>query len=112
MKKFLTVFIALICVCSLVACNNQLGKFFGKAEKHKFYGHVLEVYDDYLLIEPANDGNERNCADKFYVSFKNQPRSWQIPVVDDYIEIIYDGYIIESYPAQHPAPPHSQYFLL
>lgn len=64
-----------------------------------FRGKVLEVHEKYVLVEPLEGEDERNCSDKIEVSFWNFK---QVPEIaaGDILEITYDGMIQETYPAR------------
>ena len=100
MKKFIAFVFALICVFGMVACDQKSGKDFDPAETFSFHAKVLEVHNDYLLVEPLADSHESKSAGKIQVSLNDQTTSWSIPTVDDVVKIVYDGNIMETYPAQ------------
>ena len=100
MRKLIALALALIGVIGLVACGSKSGKDFDQTETCSFCARVLEVRDDCLLVEPLDDTNESKSADKIQVSLKSKTASWDIPTVDNIIKIVYDGSIMESYPAQ------------
>ena len=70
--------------------------------EHQFTAEVLEVRNDYLLVEPAYGSAERNSADKIEVSLKDKT-SWPIPQVGDTVTVVYNGEIQETYPARIPS---------
>ncbi len=100
MKKMIALVLVMFCLLSLAACDNESGKDFDEAETYSFHAKVLEVHDSYLLVEPLADSNESKSADKIQVSLKDKTTSWPMPVVDELINIVYDGSIMETYPAQ------------
>lgn len=100
MKKIITLFLIIACTLSLIACDKQSGKDFDKAETYSFQAKVLDVSENSLMVEPLPDTNEIRSADKITVSLKNKTTSWPSPSVGDIISIVYDGSIMESYPAQ------------
>ena len=100
MKKWILFVLVLICMLSLVACDNKSGKDFDETKTFSFQAKVLEVHDSYLLVEPLANSNESKSAGRIQVSLKDKKASWSIPVVDDLVEIVYDGNIMETYPAQ------------
>lgn len=67
-----------------------------------FKGQVSEVYDSSILVK-VNDGeDERNSSDLISVSLNVEYKDLspsQIEV-NDTVTVYYDGYILESYPAQ------------
>lgn len=66
-----------------------------------FVATVLEVYDGSILVQPDASSNEILSSDKIYVS-TNVVTSNPVPVLKagDIVSIVYDGTILESYPAQ------------
>ncbi len=71
------------------------------SEYYVFNATVLEVKENYILVEPFENENERKSAAKIQVSTKlkgNEP----LPEIKkgDYVTIKYDGMIQETYPAQ------------
>ncbi len=60
---------------------------------------VLEINDGYYLVEPVEGSAKLKSADQITVPMKNMAPSPE-PEVGDILEIEYDGYIAESYPAQ------------
>lgn len=64
-----------------------------------FHAKVLEVNDNYLLVEPFADSNESKSADKIEVPLAGKT-SWPIPAVGDTVNVFYSGEIQETYPAR------------
>mgnify|MGYP001283592478 CR=1 FL=1 len=104
MKKYLAIFMCImIALMVLVSCNNAENK-----EEVSFVATVLEINDSSLLVEPVEGSDELRSADKISVSTANakildsQDNEITIGdiVVGDKVEIVYDGVIAESYPAQ------------
>ena len=93
MKKFLSLFLVLLCLVSLTACKEE------QEAECSFRATVLEVQQTYLMVEPAEGTWERSSADKITLSLQDKP-SWPIPQVGDTVEIFYNGEILETYPAQ------------
>lgn len=79
--------------------TNEVDKDIGQAESPYFHAKVLEVHDDYLLVEPLADSNESKSADKIEIALKEK-EAWPIPAVDDLVKVVYDGNIMETYPAR------------
>lgn len=69
------------------------------ADETSFHAKVLEVHDKYLLVEPLADSNESKSADKIEIPLKEK-EPWPIPAVDDLVKVVYDGNIMETYPAR------------
>lgn len=93
MKKLICILTTLAMLLSLAACG-------GKTENAAiFWAAVLEINDGYYLVEPVEGSAELKSADQITVPMKNMAPSPE-PEVGDILEIEYDGYIAESYPAQ------------
>ncbi|MGN0335789.1 MAG: immunoglobulin-like domain-containing protein [Lachnospiraceae bacterium] len=60
---------------------------------------ILEIHDNYFLVEPVEGSQELNSADRITVPMKNMSPSPE-PEVGDIIKITYNGELAESYPAQ------------
>ena len=104
MKKYLTLFICtMIALIVLVSCNNTENK-----DEVSFTASVLEVSESSLLVEPVEGSDELRSADKISVSIgeakilnsQGEEISIEDIEVGTKVEIVYDGTIAESYPAQ------------
>ena len=95
MKKYITLFLVICCVFTLVACKANPKE----EDVHSFEATVLEVHDTYLLVEPAEGAWERSSADKIEVSLQDKT-SWPIPQVGDTVNVFYNGELMETYPAR------------
>lgn len=73
----------------------------GMTTQYRFNAEILEVHNDYLLVEPAYGSTERNSADKIEVS-RNDKAFWPLPKVGDFVTVVYNGEIQETYPARIP----------
>ena len=60
---------------------------------------ILEVHDDYFLVEPVKGSWELSSASKIEVPIRNMSPSPE-PQVGDILNIEYDGQILETYPAR------------
>ena len=67
-----------------------------KVESEHFLAHVVEVREEYLLVEPLEEEWERSSADRITVTAPNS-REFQ---PGDLVRIHYSGTLLESYPAQ------------
>lgn len=66
------------------------------ARKLSFRATVMEIRDGSISVEPTEDSLEHTSADQFRV-----PNIEKLPLqVGDTVEIVYNGEIMESYPAQ------------
>ena len=93
MRKVVCIFITLAVLFSFTACN-------GKTDNTAtFQAIILEIHDEYYLVEPVEGSAELNSADQITVPMTSMNDSSE-PEVGDILEIVYDGAIAESYPAQ------------
>lgn len=66
-------------------------------EPRSFYATVIETEEKRILVEPVSGSDERNSADRIWVSLNGTiPRI----VSGDTVRVVYNGQIAESYPAQ------------
>ena len=91
MKKLIPLLLSLVFVLTLIGCTSE--------DKATFQATILEIQDGYYLVEPVEGSTELNSADQITVPMVNINPS-QEPEVGDTLEIVYDGVIAESYPAQ------------
>lgn len=91
MKKLIPLLLSLVFVLTLIGCTSE--------DKATFQATILEIQDGYYLVEPVEGSTELNSADQITVPMVNINPS-QEPEVGDTLEIVYDGTIAESYPAQ------------
>ena len=101
MKKLIAIILALTCIICLAACDNKSGgpDFDKPNDLHQFDATILEIHDNYFLVEPCAGMDELKSADKIEVSTQNADKSveWK---VGDLVLITYDGVILETYPAR------------
>ncbi len=91
MKKLIPLLLSLAFVLTLTGCTSE--------DKATFQATILEIQDGYYLVEPVEGSTELNSVDRITVPLVNINPS-QEPEVGDTLEIVYDGVIAESYPAQ------------
>ena len=73
--------------------------FQSPSQHYQFNAMVIEVHEQYLLVEPEIGSTERTSADRIEISLQNKG-SWPIPRVGDEVMVVYDGLIQETYPAR------------
>lgn len=66
-----------------------------------FMAKVLEAYDFSILVEPLENEDERKSSDKISVDipYRINQRGAEFKV-NDVVTVVYDGVILETYPAQ------------
>ena len=74
------------------------GNAYGSAQA-EFRATVVEVHDNYLLVEPAEDAWERTSADRIEVTIPADADA-QTFQKGDQVRITYSGVLLESYPAR------------
>ena len=93
MKKILCMSISLAVLFLFTACNGKTD------DTATFQAIILEIHDGYYLVEPVEGSAELNSADQITVPITDMNVSSELEV-GDILEIVYDGAIAESYPAQ------------
>lgn len=67
-------------------------------DEYAFYGKVIEVNSNYIIVEPNEDEEERKSSDKIFIGLGENNDA--LYTVGTNVKITYDGTIMESYPAQ------------
>lgn len=104
MKKMMALFLILVCLFSLIACQKDSNEKSNGNEGNDiltpyFTGKVLETYGGGCLIEVTDKGNTNfSIGDHVHVhtEIENCPEY----SVGDYLRISFDGQVAESYPPQ------------
>ena len=91
MKKFFCILMSLAVLFSFTACNGETN------DTVTFQATIVEIHDNYYLVEPVEGSAELNSADRITVPMTSMDVSSE---VGDILEIAYDGAIAETYPAQ------------
>ncbi|MBR2247481.1 MAG: DUF4362 domain-containing protein [Bacilli bacterium] len=97
MKKVLLVVLSLILMLVLVACSNNSNNVYTTS----FKARIIESNGDTVIVEPLENEDIRRSADKISVGIGNVKK--YVPEVlpeGTLVEIVYDGNINETYPAQ------------
>ncbi|MEG1448483.1 MAG: hypothetical protein RSC41_04045 [Oscillospiraceae bacterium] len=91
MKKFALPVAIFLLVFSLAGCG----------AKQKFKATVTDVGENSITVVPFDGEDELNSADLINVSFNKKTNLSEKSIkINDAVEITYDGFIAESYPAQ------------
>ena len=99
-KPAFWVIAAAVAACAVVtACFATNPKQELPQAQRTVQARITEVEDRSFLVTPVEGAWELSSSDLFRVSITNMPPSSE-PQVGDIVEITYDGYIRESYPAQ------------
>lgn len=93
MKNAFYLFTVLAILFSFTACSSKTNN------RATFQATILEIHDNYYLVEPVEGSTELNSADQITISITSVNVSSK-PNVGELLEIVYDGVIAESYPAQ------------
>lgn len=65
---------------------------------NSFYGKIIESNSNYIIVEPNEDEEIRTSADKIMIGLEENNDA--IYTVGTNVKITYDGYVMETYPAQ------------
>lgn len=98
MKRFIALFLALVCVLGLVGCNNQSMDYIIE-NKPSIAGIVEEVHDNFIIIYIETDGYPNGASCKVSLDVQNKDSYTDISVGDEVV-VYYNGYIAESSPLQ------------
>ncbi|MCD7886948.1 MAG: hypothetical protein LUG44_04945 [Clostridiales bacterium] len=93
MKRFLCALLTLAFLLSLTACGGET------TERVTFQATILEANESGFLVEPVAGSAELNSSDRIVVPMMAMESSPE-PEVGDTLEIVYNGDIAESDPAQ------------
>lgn len=100
-KKYSFVILLLVMGLIFVGCNHKgTGEEEGKGESY-FNGTVVEMQNNSVLVEPFKGEEILNSADCISVP-KEVLSTQRVPdmQVGSYIRVVYNGEVLESYPAQ------------
>ena len=109
MKKVISLILVLIVIFFLVSCardeknrgeiSDKAGDMddYGGEPVSAFSGIIIEIGDNWILVEPDAESNEAKSADRISVSLNDIAIDAKI---GDRVAILYEGGIAESYPAQ------------
>ena len=106
MKKFRFFLVMLVFGLAFVGCDSGTPKneggdpLTGRAgdDGRSFNATILEIYDTYVLVEPLEGEDILRLPDRITFGTGNLNK---IDVsVGDVVTIRYDGYVMESYPAE------------
>lgn len=88
---FLLIIACVIAACCISNCGEE-------ELQNVFTAKILEISDNGVLVEPAQGQWECSSADKISLGTQNLPK---LELQEgDYVQITYNGQIMESYPAQ------------
>ena len=102
MKKYISFILAALFAIMLVSCGQTAEPdVVTPNDAHEFHAKVLEVNEQYLLVEPASDSLESQSSDKIKISLVHVSFPEKLEI-GDFVQIEYDGIIQELYPAIIP----------
>ena len=96
MKKYIAIILSILCSLSVAGCAKQS---VGAPPNVTFEATILEIGENYYLVEPVEGSQELHSADQIEVPMKNLDPSLE-PEVGDIIEIKHSGEILETFPAR------------
>ena len=107
MKKYIFLIFLLMFSISLVACGNNINNNIVDEPNNdeiikkevSFEAKILEIHEKSILVEPVEGSNELKSSDKISLGVSNINIDFDLQLGQT-IKIVYDGMIMESYPAQ------------
>ena len=96
---FWVIVVAVVACAVVTVCFATNPKQDLPQEQHTVRAQITEIEDSSFLVTPVEGAWELSSSDLFRVPIKNMPPSPE-PQVGDIVEITYDGFILESDPAQ------------
>jgi len=97
MKKEFLIVLSLILMLGLVACGNSKNDIYTTS----FKARIIESNGDTVIVEPLANEDIRRSSDRISVEIGNVKKYVpEILPVGTLVEIVYDGNIAETYPAQ------------
>lgn len=78
--------------------SNPVDTVNNEENEYSFFGKVVESADNYIIVEPNEDEEERKSSDKISIGLGEYNDA--LYMVGTNVKITYDGTIMESYPAQ------------
>lgn len=97
LKNLTTLVLALTCIIGLTGCSAESIAISGN--KIIFEAEILEIEENYYLVEPIEGSHELKNASRIKIPMKNMDSSLE-PQIGDIIEISYNGEIQKSDPAE------------
>ena len=104
MKKLITLLLTLTLIFGVfVSCEkpnetDTASSSEDTSAEHVFRAIVIEINESSVLIEPLEGEGERNSADRIRIDVSDLDDI--DAAVGSIVEVTYDGYIMETYPAQ------------
>lgn len=78
--------------------DNKVDEQNNTTEEYSFYATVIESKERYILVEPVEGSQELKSSDKFSIGLgENNNEVYSVGTI---VKIIYDGTIMETYPAK------------
>ena len=97
MKRWiLSILCAAVLACLCTACKKEENVM--TPEEVSFLAVITEIDSGTMLVTPVEGSEELKSSDAFRVPIEHMPASPE-PQVGDTVEIVYYGYILETYPA-------------
>ena len=99
MKRVVSVLLALLLIPILVACGDGGDEGNDIILQQYFVGRVVEVYEKSCLVEISDPGNQYLSVGEVAVVSTNLSDCPAF-AVGDFLRIVFDGKVAESYPPQ------------
>ena len=101
MKRTVSLVLILLCLASLVSCDINIAKQSqNNAQPAYFVGEVIEAYEKGCLVEVTDEGNYGALAIGTPVHVSTDIENCPEYKVGDFIKVVFDGTVAESYPPQ------------
>ncbi|MEG0165147.1 hypothetical protein [Anaerorhabdus sp.] len=102
-KKLIIAGLVIILVVAGFFIMNQFNLFTTNVldSNTQFEGEIIKVNESSILVEVNDDANIKKTSDVIEVSLNTKKKNHDIKFkIGDIVWVIYDGVIMESYPAQ------------
>lgn len=102
-NKYSLIFLMLILITSLFcSCRNDPNMRFGEDIK-KIAAYVLQRTDDGFYLVPEDTSDAKKSGEIYYASFSKLKSEYKDIQKGDFIELLYDGFVVDMYPAEFHA---------
>lgn len=96
-KTILTILVCVVLILGLTGCNNaNKTDTEDNNDIHTFKATILECNQKNMIVKPDEKEDEYKSSDRFIIEYTNG----FMCQVDAKVQITYEGFIDESYPAQ------------
>lgn len=111
MKRYIAIILSIICISSLVGCENREPNYVSSEEpgitnnstflnNPSIAGIVEEVHEKYIIIYIQTEGYPNGADCKVSLNVEHSDAIYSPITVGDYVVVYYNGAIAESNPLQ------------